>query len=423
MDIGISLSEYKRNHYVPKWYQHHFFQGDEKEKKLSYLDLAPGIVPTVNGRRFTRDDLLSWGPARCFCEDDLYTTKSFGCESTEIEQFFFGEIDRQGRGAVDYLTNYNYLNSDRVAFKSLLQYMSAQMLRTPKGLAYLSLKFNGLSKDDLLIKMQKLHMQHCALWTECVWSIVDASLSITKFICSDNPVTVYNKGCFPASIWCRGAKDPGIWLTGTHTIFPLSLNKALILTNLSWARNPYENPLNERPHPRLFGTAIFKFTDIQTGRHLTEDEVTAINYIIKNRAYRYIAASKKEWLYPENKLKNKHWDSIGNSHLLMPDPRSMTFSSEKIFGYKNGKSDAFDEYGRKPWHSDYMEKERHEYEWLTFHAFQGEYARIFGPRRRGTAFKFGSKEREEDDLDSHNYHLGLEQKYKRYVKRKPRRCK
>ena len=184
------------------------------------------------------------------------------------------------------------------------------------------------------------------------------------------------------------------------------------MTNLSWARNPYGNPLKERPHSQLFRTAMFKFTDIQTGRLLSEQEVLAINYIIKSRADRYIAAAKKEWLFPENTLANKRWDKIGKSYLLMPDPRSMTFSSEIIIGYDDKRADFFDEYGRKPWHDDYNDKERSEYEWETFHAFQGEYARLFGPKRRGVSFQFGDLDKSEDSDDYHKYHLSLEQRCK-----------
>lgn len=262
---------------------------------------------------------------------------------------------------------------------------------------------------------------NCALWSECVWSITDASQSETKFIVSDHPVTVYNQACFPRSKWCLGANDPGIWLSGTDTIFPLSINNALILTNLSWVRNPYGNPLRERPHAALFRTAMFNFMSIQTGRMLSEQDVVAINHIIKQRAYRFIAASKEEWLYPEKKLKFKFWDEIGGSHLLMPDPRSVSFSSGTIIGYGNGRSDAFDEYGRRPWHDDYNDKKLHEHEWDTFQAFKGEYARLFGPKRRGLEFELGAKDRSEDSEDYHAYHLSLEQKHKPIIKIKRRK--
>jgi hypothetical protein len=59
----------------------------------------------------------------------------------------------------------------------------------------------------------------------------------------------------------------------SHTFFPLTLNKVLILTNLSWVRNPYQNELKARPNPGFFRNTIFNFLSIQIGgglrRHLT----------------------------------------------------------------------------------------------------------------------------------------------------------
>ena len=98
--------------------------------------------------------------------------------------------------------------------------------------------------------------------------------------------------------------------------------------------------------------------------------------------------------------------------MLMPDPRGVPFSSEKFVRHKSGNSEAFDEYGRRPWHADYNDKSRRESEWNTFLGFQGEYARLFGPKRRGISFEFGVEEKSEDDADFHAYHLSLEQRYK-----------
>lgn len=401
---------------MPEWYQYRFFVGNEKENKFFYLDMRPEVKTASNGKKYPRKSILRWGPSRCFYEEHLYTTRFLGWESTEIEEKFFGKLDTNGKNAVEYFSEFEHPSVDQNAFHNFLLFMSVQKIRTPKGLSYLALFTKATNKNQLLQRMQEFQMMHCALWTECVWSIVDASQSNTKFILSDNPVTVYNQGCFPASPWCRGNNDPGIWLNGTQTIFPLSINKALILTNLSWARNPYGNPLKERPHSQLFRPAMFKFTDIQTDRFLSEEDVLIINHIIKVRASRYIAAAKKEWLYPEKSLKNIRWDKIGKSHSLMPDPRSMSFSSEIFIGYNDKKSDCFDEYGRKPWQDDYKDKERSEYEWDTFHAFQGEYARLFGPERRGISFGFGDKDRSVDSDEYHAYHLSLEQRCKERIR-------
>lgn len=110
----------------------------------------------------------------------------------------------------------------------------------------------------------QLRQFHCAIWTECIWLIADASQSETKFIISDHPVTVYNRRCGPRSMWCRGYEDPDIRFHATHTIFPLSLEKILILTNLSWVRNPYQSEIAMRPNPNPWRGAIFTFMKIQT---------------------------------------------------------------------------------------------------------------------------------------------------------------
>src|SRR5207248_43977 len=143
--------------------------------------------------------------------------------------------------------------------------------------------------DQTLKLMVRLQQVYAALWTECVWSIADATQSATKFIVSDHPVTVYNRDCGPSSMWCKEPNDPNIAYHATHTIFPLSLDRVLLLTNLSWARNPYQHERGVRPNPNPWRQAMFNFTAIQTRRQLAELEVRQINFIIKSRAHRYIA--------------------------------------------------------------------------------------------------------------------------------------
>lgn len=410
------MGDYRRHHYVPQWYQHRFISASKKERKFHYLDLRPDVLTAPNGTRYSRRALLPWGPPQCFYQDDLYTTRFPSWESTEIEQRFFGKIDSIGSEAVDYLANFRHPSADPRAINDFLLYLSVQKLRTPKGLNYLKRLTNAKSKNSLLFRMQELQQLHCALWTESVWSIVDASESNTKFIISDDPVTLYNSAIYPESNWCRTQVDPYIWFNGTHTIFPLSLNRALILTNLSWARNPFGKPEASRPHPKLFRTAMFNALSIQEGRKLTEEEVLAVNYIIKRRAHRYIAADEREWLYPERRLKTLQWSKLSGRHLLMPDPRSMTFTSEILVGYESGGADAFDEYGRRPGHIDFRESNRQGYEWNTFNAFVAEYARIYGARRRGLAFEFGERDRAEDGAEYHDTLLRSESFYKKKMR-------
>lgn len=420
------MSNYRLNHYVPIWFQERFIPTAARERKFYYLDMKPETVVS-NGRKHTRSSVLRWGPRKCFCEEDLYTTKHGQWISTDIEQKFFGPVDASARDSLNYFAAFQHPSAEGEHFKRLLLYMSIQKLRTPKGLQFLSEFTRQTDRNRVLLHLQRLQQLFCAIWTECIWSIADASNSTVKFLLSDHPVTVYNQACFPASEWCRGFRDPAIWQTGTHTLFPLSHDKLLILTNLSWIRYPYGNPQKNRPNPNPFRPAMFNFMQIQTGRSLSTEEVLAINYIIKMRAFRYIAAPEKDWLYPEQSLRGRRWDDLGKSYLLMPDPRSVSFSSETIIGYKNDKADFFDAYGRKPWHRNYDDKAQHDKEWETFHAFKGEFARLFGPKRRGRAFEFGNIDDEQDSDDFHKYHLSLEQKFKknriggRFSKKKSRR--
>ena len=99
------MSEFSHNHYVPEWYQRRFMllgQG-----KYHYLDLSPE-VRVSNGHRWTRDALRHLGPVSCFAQDDLYTVKWGAWENVDIEKLFFGRIDREGKAAVEYFTDYTH---------------------------------------------------------------------------------------------------------------------------------------------------------------------------------------------------------------------------------------------------------------------------------------------------------------------------
>jgi len=412
------MAEYHHNHYVPVWYQKRFLLPGMKEEKFFHLDFTPEEIES-NGHRHKRKALNKWGPKRCFAETDLYTTRFGSIESTEIEEKFFGQIDREGAKAVEFYSNFEHPKwGGSEIFQNLLIYMSVQKLRTPKGLANLESYTQTKSKNELLYHLQRLSQLYCAIWTESIWQIATASNSETKFILSDHPVTVYNQACFPKSKYCLGSKDPDIWDVGTHTLFPLSYNTILIMTNLSWVRNPYQNPKRQRPNPNPLRNAIFNFQEIQVDRNLTEVEVQEINYIIKSRALRFIASANEEWLYPEDNIPKMAWNKLGKGILLMPDPRGVSFSTEFLIGYGNGKSDAYDEYGRKPWDPEYRRESSNRTEWNTFHQFQGEFARRLGPSRRGRSFSAGSLDSEVDSPDFHQYHLSLSPKPKNKRRKK-----
>jgi len=337
---------------------------------------------------------------------------------------FFGKLDTIGPKAIDHFSDFELGEDSHKSFEILLPYMSVQKLRTPKGLGWLQQVSMSTNKNRTLFELQRLQRLFCAIWTECVWQLADASKSSTKFIISDHPVVAYNRECFPASEWCCGYNDPDIRFAATHTYFPLSLNKVLILTNLSWVRNPFQNPRKLHPNPRLMRDAIFKFTDIQVERYLTEEEVREINFITKKRAFRYIAAAKEEWLYPERYLRSTEWRKLGDGYLLMPDPRHIHGGGEVVIGYNNGRSDAFGAYGHKPWEKGYKDKSRDDKEWAAMLKFKAEWAATYGPEYRGIVYDFGPhKARYSMGEEWHLKECELDRKYQKLPGERTRRRK
>lgn len=409
------LNEYRNNHYVPIWYQKRFVNDPVNDSKIHYLDLDPPKVFDSKGHVRTLNELRHSGFRSCFSEQDLYTTQFGDRLSTEIEKRFFGDVDTLGKRAVEYFNNFTYPWDGTHLSNEMVLYMSVQKLRTPKALEWLSNEFSAENRNLLLHGMIRLKQLHCAIWSECVWLIADASNSETKFIISDHPVTVYNRACGPQ--WCKRNGDPEMWLNGTHTLFPLSQNKILILTNPSWVRNPYQNEKTFRPNPNPFRNSIFKVTDIQIKRMLSEQEVREINFIIKSQARQYIAAGNKDWLYLEKYVSKSDWYNYGNGYLLMPDPRVVHLGGQIIWGGGPGPRGAMDEYGRRPWQSGYNRNGSDPREGETLYRFKGEFARLVGPYRRGRACGAITQiDKERDDDEFHKYHLNLEKEYRDKMK-------
>lgn len=414
--------EYKNNHYVPIWYQKRFIPDSQTQHELFCLDLKPAAFIDSRGKHHQSRAIYKQGYRKCFAEDDLYTTNINGIVSKEIEQSFFGIIDVEGKKAVEWCDRFTHPWDGSDEINQLLMYMTTQKLRTPKGLSWLTheaQRIGGLEKNHILRLMMSLRQVYGAIWMEGVWLIADASQSDTKFIISDHPITIYNRRCGPRSNQCRGHNDPDIRFHGSHTIFPLSLNKILIISNLSWVRNPYQDELKLRPNPDFFRTAIMKITEIQTMRNLTEEEVRQINFIIKSRAYKYIAAAKEEWLFPEQYVSKSDWAQFGHGYLFMPDPRAVTYGGQIIIGHRDGTSSVFDEYGRMPGQNGFRGFDKHgvDIDWYSFYRFKGEFARLFGPKRRGRAFEAMQIDKEQDDDKYHQYHLRLENENKNIMKK------
>lgn len=391
---------YKNHHYVPQWYQKRFLEPSASQNVLHYLNLRPRVLRDAHGRQRELPSRRRRPLGKCFVEEDLYTLRLGRAKSTLIEQLLFGEIDRRGSAAVDYWSSFAHPSVDQAAFRWLLHYMSAQKLRTPKGLDWLSQTLGTREANRVLKAMIELRTLYTAIWAECVWQIADASESDTKFIVTDHPVTVYNRALGPRNKVCRPPNDPDIRLHGSHTVFPLALDKVLILTNRSWARNPYRSATKLRPNPAFYRDTVFNFFDVQTHRMLSEDEVRQINFVLKSRAYRYIAAAREEWLYPERHVSKSDWNTYGNGYLFMPDPRNLHHGAQIVLEYASGATQAFDDFGRRPWESDYGQDDLHQQGRDPLRRFQAEFARLVGPARRGRSFGAGKldAERDGDDL-------------------------
>ncbi|WP_166258695.1 DUF4238 domain-containing protein [Marinobacter salicampi] len=336
-----------KHHYVPEWYQKRFML--EAQTAYFRLDLFPRTIKTPSGKTVKKGEITKKGPGKFFFEVDLYTTQYFGQQNDDIERHLFGKIDTEGQAAVDALASEDWRQRIHPHIQNFYEYMDAQRLRTPKGLYWLTSVVQPASYNELLMSMQQIRRMHCTMWVEASMEVVSAEQSPTKFLVSDNPVTLFNSVFYPGRRECEFPFDPGIELKGTRTIYPLDLNHCAILTNLEYARSPGSRKASKvRTHPRLFDSTIIKYDDIIRERELNEQQVLAINYILKKRAQKFIAAADKDWLFPESYLKRKDWRSL-DKVFISKSVKLLGKGGEIFIGGRNGELLATqDDFGRKP---------------------------------------------------------------------------
>jgi len=342
-------------HYVPQWYQKRFIPNGND--KYFYLHRSKGNIVLPDGSPNVIEKVSFLPPKKCFVRDNLYTIDLLGARDAVIEKHLFGRIDTIGSQSFKaIIEERGWCQKNGIEhWRSFLEFMDAQKLRTPKGLDWIRqiLRLRGKSgvpffidHDTVLASMQQIRQMHSTMWTESIWEVVSAQDAVIKFIISDDPVTIYNHACSPNSAYCRYPLEPLISLIGTRTIFPLDLNHCLILTNRQYALNPDNiNPLEERINPRYFDKAIFNFLGVIRERILVNEEVSQINYIIKARASSSVAAGKREWLYPEKTLNTIDWKTFDK--VILP-PRDKVVDTHSIFfGHKDGSIEAYDPYGQE----------------------------------------------------------------------------
>jgi len=350
----------REHHYVPEWYQKRFaFPG---EHRLFHLDLLPKLF-TKDGAQFTLDGVSFRSPRLCFKRRDLYTLKLGSWTTDQIERQFFGEVDTRGRKAVNYFADYNGISELAWdAARDIVPYMDAQKFRTPKGLDLIKKRAGNVDHNVTLVQMQS-KFEFSTVWMEGTWEIVRATKSPTKFIVTDDPVAFYCKMVFESEWVYPNEMSPK--QIGTRTIFPLGLDSCIIITHVQLLRDPWSTPTEMRTNARSYQSAMKHLGNIQFGRELEEDEVLRINYILKRRAVRYIAAAEKDWLYPERHVSTTEWTKLDDDWFLFPHLWKVPFQREIVVGYRDGSSEAWDEYGRRPWQRGFKDEQQRDREWQT----------------------------------------------------------
>ncbi len=356
-----------RNHYVPQWYQRRFFEREAGQTTFFYLDMKPDTIRLPGGQTKPKKSVYVQGPVKCFKADHLYTLLFGKNASDVIEKVFFGRIDATGEKAVPFFADYGMRAGVNEAFRGMMDYVAAQLFRTPKGLRLLQVLTGTADHQRTLVAMGENWQLFQTIWGEGVWEVFNCRNSRTKFIISDSPVTTYNRQVFPGSQEVTKYGMALIERIGTRTLFPLDREHCLCITNLQYVRNPKINPLKVRENPRYYGQGLVDLRKVQRGREIEEDEVIAINHVLKTQATRYVAATTEEWLYPERRLKEKFWSKLGGPYFLCPDPRKVSFSTAIFTGGGSGPSLGTNEYG----HYD-LDNPRalalREAEWKTFQA-------------------------------------------------------
>ena len=336
----------RNNHYVPEWHQAGFTEPGQKQ--LAYLDLTPRVHLLGGGRTKPDKALFKSYPSQCFVERDLYSTffdTPIGVAvNDEIERKLFGAIDTTGAPAVKAFIGAD-VNAWIRHFEALFTYIDIQKLRTPKGLDALRAQYPELRGNELMWEMQGLQTISCATWTEGVREIVSAEDSPVKFILTDHPVTIFNLAVPPGAKSAAYPLDPKIALKGSQTIFPLSRDFCLILTNLEYARDPAAEPLERRTASRNYRSTLTRADAFIRTRKLSDTQVRHINMAMKARARRYLAAGQEAWLFPETP-EPPAWRDIAAT-LRPPADELWQFGGEVMAKLEDGRVTYQDELGRR----------------------------------------------------------------------------
>ena len=74
-------------------------------------------------------------------------------------------------------------------------------------------------------------------------------------------------------------------------------------------------------------------------------------------------------------------------------------------GYEDGRSEAWNEYGHRPWQKGFEDRRRSDREGKALRKFQAEFAALYGPEQRGWSEQFGKKAARSYSDEYHNHLL------------------
>jgi len=110
------------------------------------------------------------GPVNCFKQDHLYTLY-FGQNETDVlEKSFFGNVDSIGEKAVAFFSDYSMREGVHEAYRGMINYLSAQLFRTPKGLRMLQALSNSKDHQQTLQPLYMAGQVYQTIWMESVWT-------------------------------------------------------------------------------------------------------------------------------------------------------------------------------------------------------------------------------------------------------------
>lgn len=106
----------------------------EGATQFYYLDLVPDRCQKGQTGHYKRNNLLRWGPRKCFAHNNLYSTILRGKPFDFYEREFMAKIDNSAALAMPIIAGCQLDHFTDNILNQFIEFMCVQQLRTPKGL-------------------------------------------------------------------------------------------------------------------------------------------------------------------------------------------------------------------------------------------------------------------------------------------------